>query len=159
MRLPTQVIRFGAPAVGFAYGSVVALTFPRRAAPMWLVWAAFAIAATTAAGALFTYGLNRWRELTGPFTVHVREVIWPVAALVGVSLAGMNVTAFLPGPSHLNVRGGVGSGLGSGLVGMFAILAAIPAAGVMYGMWRVAARGVLPGKTGEQVDLLIALGR
>jgi hypothetical protein len=159
MRQPTQIIRFGAPALGFAYGSVVALTFPHHAAPMWFVWATFAVAATTAAGALFAYGLHRWRELTELSTVHVREVIWPVAALVGVSLAGMNVTAFLPGPSHLNAPGGAGSGLGSGLVGMFAILAAIPAAGVMYGIWRVAARDVLPGKRGEQVYLLLALRR
>jgi len=153
---PAQIIRFGAPAAGLAYGSVVALTFPRHhAAPMWLVWAAFAIAATTAAGAFFAYGLNRWHELVQLSTVDVREVIWPVAALVAVSLALMNVTAFLPGPSHLNA----GSGLGAGLVGMFAILAAIPAAGVMYGIWRAAARELLPGKRGEQVDFLIALRR
>ena len=42
---------------------------------------------------------------------------------------------------------------------MFAILAAIPAAGVMYGIWRAAARELLPGKRGEQVDFLIALRR
>ena len=80
MRWSAQVIRFGAPVVGFAYGSVVALSFHHRAsAPLWLVWAFFAIAATTASGALFTYGLNRWRELTGLSTLRVREVIWPVA--------------------------------------------------------------------------------
>jgi hypothetical protein len=158
MRQPTQIIRFGAPAVGFAYGSIVAITFPHHAAPMWLVWAAFAIAATTAAGALFAYGLSRWRELKELSTVHVREVIWPVTALVVVSLAGMNIPAFIPGPSHLNA-GGAGNGSGSGLVGMFAILAAIPAAGAMYGIWRVAVRDVLPGERGEQLNLLLALRR
>jgi hypothetical protein len=154
MRRSAQVMRFGAPAAGFAYGSVVAVTTPHRdhSAPMWLVWAAFAIAATTAAGALFAYGLNRWRELTALSTVDVREVIWPVAALVGASLALMNVTAFLPGPSHLG-----SNGAGAGLVGTFAIVAAIPAAGAMYGIWRVASRDVLPGTRGEQVYLLLSL--
>lgn len=33
MRQMTQIIRFGAPAAGFMYGSVVAITFPHRAAP------------------------------------------------------------------------------------------------------------------------------
>jgi hypothetical protein len=159
MQQPTKVLRFGAPAVGFAYGSVVAVTTPKHDAPMWLVWAAFAVAATTAAGALFAYGVNRWHELKELSTVYAREVIWPVTALAVVSLALMNVTAFLPGPSHLNLAGGAGSGSGSGLVGMFGILAAIPAAGVMYGIWRVAARDIPPGKRGEGIYLLLALRR
>jgi hypothetical protein len=160
MRWSAQVIRFGAPVVGFAYGSVVVLDFHHRAsASFWLVWAFFAIAATTASGALFTYGLNRWRELTGLSTVRVREVMWPVAALVGVSLTLMNVTIFVSGPPHLNMSNWLANQLGTGLVGMFGIVAAIPGAGAMYGVWRVASRDVLPGTRGEQVDLLLALRR
>jgi hypothetical protein len=126
---------------------------------MWLVWSAFAVSATTAAGALFAYGLSRWQELNHLSPVHWDEVIWPLVAVIGVSLALMNVTAFLPGPSHLNVAGGVGSGLGSGLVGMFAIVAAIPIAAVMYGIWRLAVRDAPTGHKGQQVDLILALRR
>jgi hypothetical protein len=159
VRQPARVVKFGAPVVGFIYGGVVAGTFPGHAAPLWLVWAAFAVAATTAAGALFVYGLGRWRELNHLSAVSVREVVWPVMALVVVSLVLMNLTAFIPGPSHLDVRSLVGSRLGSGLVGMFAILAGIPAAGVMFGMWRVAGTYVPPGKRGGTVDWLFALRR
>ena len=132
---PTRVVRLSAPAVGFIYGTVVALSFPRHAAPLWLVWMAFAVAATTAAGALFAYGLGRWRELNELSTVHVREVILPVAALATVSLILMNIAALAATPSHLSVRGLVGSRLGNGLVGMFAIVAAIPASGVPPDQW------------------------
>ena len=124
-----RVGRFGVPVVGFISGSIVAVAFPRHAAPLWVVWAAFAVAATTAAGLLFTYGLGRWRELNKLSAVQVREVVWPVTALVAISLVLMNVTIFFPRPSHLDMRGPVGSRLGNGLVGMFAILAAVPAAG------------------------------
>jgi len=146
-----QAIRFGAPVVGFIYGGVVSLTFPDRAAPLWLIWGTFAVAATTASGALFAYGLSRWRELKELNEIHVHEVTRPVTALVAGSLLLMNVTVFFPGPSHLNVRGG--------LVGIFAIVAAIPAAGAMYGVWRVAASEVRCGTRGKQVDLLFALRR
>ena len=146
-----QVVRFGAPVLGFAYGSVVTLTFPDRTAPLWLVWTAFAIAASTAAGALCTYGLGRWRDLKELSEIHVHDVRRPVTALVVGSLVLMNVTVFFPGPSHLNLRGG--------LIGMFAIVAAIPAAGVMYGVWHVASSEGRPRTRGGQVELLFALRR
>ena len=152
MRLPPQLIRIGALALGFGTGSIIVIRSPHHTAPMWLVWSAFAIAATTAAGALFAYGLSRWRELKALSAVSVDEVKWPVTLLVGLSLAGMYVTAFLPGPSHLPA-----DGVASGLVGGFAIVAAIPAVGTMYGIWRVGGRGGLPGKRGDQLDLLLAL--
>lgn len=151
------IIRFGAPTVGGLCGGLVAIKY-HQAAPMWLVWAAFAIGASAASGALFAYGWSRWRELTSLTTVSMREVCVPVTALVVLSLAGMNVAAFLSGPTRLNA-GGFGSGAGSGLVGMLAIVAAIPAAGTMYGIWRVAGRHVLRGRKGQQLDLLLALRR
>lgn len=155
MRQSPKVIRFGAPTVGFAYGCVVAWTATsHHAAAMWLVWATFAVAASTASGALFTYGLNRWHELNRLYAVQRHDVGWPVATLVGLSLALMNVTEFLPGPAHSGR-----DGLGATLVGMFAIVAAIPGAGSLFGIWRVASRDVLPGTRGQQVDLLLALRR
>ena len=95
-----QAVKFGLPVLGFIYGSVVSLTFPDRTAPLWLVWMAFAIAASTAAGALCAYGLSRWRELKKLNEIYVHDVRRPVAALVVGSLVLMNVTVFFPGPSH-----------------------------------------------------------
>jgi hypothetical protein len=123
---------------------------------MGLVWAAFAIAATTASGVLFVYGLGRWRALNELSVVNPAEVAGPVTALVVVSIAGMYLPAFLPGPFN---DGGVRDGLGSGLVAMFAILAAVPAAATMFGIWRVADRHVLSGTKGRQLDAIFALRR
>jgi len=67
----------------------------------------------------------------------------------------MNVTVFVSGPSLPNMSSWVANQLGTGLVGMFGIVAAIPGAGAMFGVWRVASRDVLQGTKGEQVDLLL----
>ena len=151
MRLPSLGFRFAAPAAGFGFGCAVALTFPDRDAPLWLVWAPFAIGTATAAGAVFAYGTERWRELQRLRTVGVRDVAWPVTVLVVGSQILSYSTVLLPGPSHASER--------NGLVGTLAILAAIPAAGAMYGVWRVAASDVSPTRQGETVDLLLALRR
>jgi hypothetical protein len=146
------------PTAGFIYGAAVAASFPRYTAALWQVWMPFAIAATTAAGTLLTYGRHRWHDLNELPAVHVRkrDVAWPVTAVLVVSLALMNIGALYPAPSHLSARELVGSRLGSGLVGMFAIVAAIPAAAVMFGLRRVA-NGYDPGKRGELVDVLLTL--
>jgi hypothetical protein len=131
-----------------------------------MTWAVLAIAATTAAGLVFSYGLDRWQELKELCTIPAAlPVIWRVTALAVVSLALMNVPILLPS-AHVTVSGGKGSGLGSGLVGMFAILAAVPAATVMIGMWRAVGGGAPLGTkeqpltlNGDQLSALLELRR
>jgi hypothetical protein len=161
-----RILRFLAPAVGAAFGVTVAFTVGNRTALLWMTWAVLAIAATTAAGLVFSYGLGRWQDLSKLCTIPAKfPVIWPVTALAVVSLALMNVPALLPS-AHVTVSGGKGSGLGSGLVGMFAILAAVPVATVMIGMWRaVGGEAPLGPKDapltmkGDQLNALLELRR
>jgi len=166
VRRSVWLVRILAAPVGFAYGATVAFTVGSRTAPLWMVWAPLAIAATTAAGLMFAYGLGRWHDLGKLCTISVGRVIWPVAALVLGSLALMNVTVLLPGPAHVHASGGVGSGLGDGLVGMFAIVAAVPVAFVMFGMWRAVGSDAplgpkdAPASTkGDQLNVLLVLRR
>ncbi len=166
MRRSVRLVRILAAPVGFAYGATVAFTVGSRTAPLWMVWAALAIAATTAAGLMCAYGLGRWHDLGKLCTISVGQVIWPVTALVVGSLALMNVPVLLPGPAHVNASGGVGSGLGSGLVGMFSIVAAVPVAFVMFGMWRAVGSGAPlgpkdapAGTKGDQLNMLLELRR
>lgn len=164
MRRPVQLVRKLAAPVGFAYGATVAFTVGSRTAPLWMVWAPLAIATTTAAGLMCAYGLGRWHELGKLCTISVGQVKWPVTALVVGSLALMNVTVLLPGPAHVNASGGGGSTLGDGLVGMFVVVAAVPVAFVMFGMWRAVGSDAqlgpkeAPASTkGDQLDILLAL--
>jgi hypothetical protein len=172
------------PVVGFFYGAAVAASFPRHTTPLWQVWMPLAIGATTAGGALLTYGRHRWHDLNKlsaqqapsadqeatqanqeatqanqqatQAAVRVRDVFWPVFGVAVVSLVLMTIGPFYAAPSHLSALGLVGGRLGSGLVGMFAIVAAIPAAGAMFGVRRVA-KGCDPGTQGELVDVLLTL--
>ena len=161
-----RVLRYLAPPVGAACGVTIALAFGNRTAPLWLTWAVLAVAATTAAGLVCSYGLGRWQDLKKLCTIPAKwPVVWPVLALALVSLALMNVPLVLP-PPHVTASGGKGSGWGSGLVGMFAIVAAIPIATVMIGMWR-AVGGEAPlgpkdapsATKGAQLDALLELRR
>jgi hypothetical protein len=146
------VVKYLAPAVGFVYGAAVTLTFPHRAAPWWLVWAAFSVTATTVAGVVFAYGLSLWRELHDvlgrDYTLRARDVALPVTAIVVGSLLVMNVTDFLPGPAHASPR--------SGMVPTFVIAAAVPGACLAYGIRR-AAISCVPGSQGDLTHLLLAL--
>jgi hypothetical protein len=161
-----RILRFLAPPVGAAYGITIAFTTSNRTAPLWMTWAVLAIAATTAAGLVFSYGLGRWQDLSKLCTIPAAfPVIWPVMALALVSLALMNAPVLLP-PAHVTVSGGKGSGLGSGLVGMFAIVAAVPVATVMIGMWRAVSGPAPLGPKdaplimkGDQLNALLELRR
>jgi len=81
---------------GVGVRAAVTLTFPHRAAPWWLVWAAFAVLATTVAGVVFAYGLSLWGELHDvvgdDYKPRKREVALPVTAIVVGSLLVMYVT-------------------------------------------------------------------
>jgi hypothetical protein len=152
VRRSAPVARYVGPAVGLVYGAAVTLTFPQHAAPWWLVWAAFAVLATTVAGVVFAYGLSLWGELHdvlgGDYTLRARQVALPVTAIVVGSLLVMNVTDFLPGPAHASPR--------SAMVPTFAIAGAVPGACVMYGIRRAAISSV-PSSQGDLTDLLLAL--
>ena len=65
----SAVVAFAAPALGFVLGLAVTLTDPDRHAPLWSVWMPLAVALTTAAGAVFAYGLRRWADLRRAFLV------------------------------------------------------------------------------------------
>jgi hypothetical protein len=145
---------FVAALVGFGYGIAVVITFPQRHAPFWIVWMAFAVATATAAGALAGYGRCCWHELTGElkdvYDVRIPQVAGPVAIIAILGLALMVVPPSLAEPAHVIVR--------AWLVPAFALLGAVPAAGVMFGVRR-AASDARPGATGDLVDLLMTLRR
>jgi len=137
---------------GVGVRAAVTLTFPHRAAPWWLVWAAFAVLATTVAGVVFAYGLSLWGELHDvvgdDYKPRKREVALPVTAIVVGSLLVMYVTVLFPGPAHASPR--------SQMVPAFAIAGAVPGACVMYGIRR-AAKSCAPSSHGDLTDLLLAL--
>jgi hypothetical protein len=61
-----RVVRQVLPTLlGFAVGVFFILTSKYRGAPQWETWAVLWIAQTATAGAVFTFGMNRWRELPG----------------------------------------------------------------------------------------------
>src|SRR5215469_14382393 len=83
VRKSDQVIMIVSAVAGFGYGVAVVLTFPQRHAPFWIVWMAFAVATTTAAGGLAGYGRSCWHELNSELDegckVRIRQVAVPVA--------------------------------------------------------------------------------
>jgi hypothetical protein len=144
--------------LGFASGVVVVLTpSAARGAPLWPVWASLAVALTSTAGAVFGYGLARWADLSALRPVRVRDVAVPVAGMLTVAvLAGtaglvLTVTAHRAGTSWQAFRG-------SALVSV-ALLGAVPAVAVMYGIRQVAGGGPSAGTRGEQAGALMALWR
>jgi hypothetical protein len=155
MRRPTQVSLAGparaAPMLGLVLGITLVLTFPNRAAPLWLVWAPLALAVSTAAGAVFAYGLRRWAELVALHPVRVRDVAVPLTAIATFSLLAVNVTDILSGPARGNWRNAV-------LVTL-ALLAGLPAAGVIFGVRYAACSEQLSRTLGGRLALLVALRR
>jgi hypothetical protein len=154
----TYLIRGSAAGLGFVSGVMIVLTpSTARGAPLWPVWASLAIALTSTAGAVFGYGLARWADLSALRPVRVRDVAVPVAGLLAVAvlagLAGLalTVTAHRAGTGWQAFRGWA-------LVSV-ALLGAVPAVAVMYGIRHVAGAGPGAGTRGEQAGALIALRR
>ena len=128
-----------------------------RGAPLWPVWASLAVALTSTAGLVFGYGLARWADLSALCPVRVRDVAVPVAGLLAVAvLAGLTGLA-LTLTAH---RAGTGwqAFRGWALVAV-ALLGAVPAVAVMYGIRRVAGGGPAASTRGEQAGALMALRR
>ena len=91
VRVATQVLP---TLLGIAAGVYFIATSPLRGAPQWEAWAALWIAQIGAAGAVFTFGINRLRELP-------REERPPAAAraaLLVVLVAGAALTIGLVYP-------------------------------------------------------------
>jgi hypothetical protein len=137
------------------FGIVAVLTSPHKDAPLWWIWAPIAIALTTTAGAVFTYGLGRWGDLAELSRRHqvrqvrVRDVAALLAAIVIVTLAADLGSMRLPEPGRANWRA-------VALV-TITLVGGIPVAIVAVGIRRVARDESAPGTEGEQVALLVTL--
>lgn len=138
------------PVLGFVVGVGVVATYPDRDAPLWFVWALLAVALSTAGGAVFAYGRQRWADLCALHRMHVCDVAVPVGIIIVVSLLP-NLALFLRGPEQANWR--------SSLLVTFASLAAVPAAGVAYGVRYAARSESLSRSSGGRLAALIALRR
>jgi lysylphosphatidylglycerol synthetase-like protein (DUF2156 family) len=82
--------------------------------------------------------------------LRIPQVAGPVAIIAILGLALMVLPPSLAEPAHVIVR--------AWLVPAFALLGAVPAAGVMFGVRR-AAGAARPGANGDLVDLLLTLQR
>ncbi len=145
------LVPFVPVGLGFAFGVYFAVTSPYRGELLWWVWAPLVVAFTTAAGAVFPYGIARWTELTGPGEVRVRVrdvAIW-VAPIAVSSLYFLAWSPWLPGPLHFSWR----------LAALTAIplVGGITAAGAMAGIRLAARRQPATGTRGEQAALLVRL--
>ena len=135
-----------APTLGLAAGTWIVLTSPYRDLPGWPVWAAMAVVLSTAAGAVFAYGLERWAELRGLQVVRTRQVARPIAGIV--ALAVLLLVA------QVALTGWTGTWRGAALVAL-ALAGGAPALGAMFGV-RLAARGgrLSPTRGGQAADLI-----
>jgi len=140
------------------FGVMIVLTPSAvRGAQLWAVWASLAVALTCTAGAVFGYGLARWDELSTLRSIRLRDVVVPLAGLLIVAVLGgltsvaLTVMAHQAGTAWSAVRGWA-------LVSV-ALLGAVPAVAVMYGIRRAADSGPAGGTRGEQVGALLALRR
>ncbi len=141
--------------LGVAFGLSFVFTSPLQHAhaPLWPVWASLAVGLTTAAGAVFPYGLDRWdelAELSKRPTVRVRYVATRVAAIAAVTLLVIFLGSW--------VLFGLGSSTWRSVTLLtFTILGSVPAFGVMDGVRRTAGNESALGTKGEQVAVLVTL--
>jgi hypothetical protein len=138
------------PLLGLTLGAGIVSTSPFRGLPGWPAWAALAIALTTAAGAVFVYGLERWAELRELQVIRMRAVLHLIVGIVALSALLM--------AGQVALTGWTGTWRGGALVAV-TLLGGAPALGVMFGV-RLAARGDrLSSTRGGQAADLIALRR
>jgi len=141
-----------APAgLGFAFGLYFVLSSVYLHASLWPVWAPLVVAFTTAAGAVFTYGLDRWDELSRYGKVRMRAVVPRIAAIGAVFFLVVLGSTRFSGPGQSNWRG----------VELAAILSVggVTAVGVMEGVRLAVADDSVPRAGGEQTIVLIRLRR
>lgn len=149
----SEIAGFAAPALGLVVGLVIVRTVSKtdRQMPLWQVWASLGVALSTAAGAVFAYGLRRWADLRALHAPRLAHVAWPVAVIVIGGIAGIYSGSLVLNHHFTYWRGQV--------LGTIAIVLAVPAAGVMFGIWDAASSTSLPASPGERVARLIALRR
>jgi hypothetical protein len=141
--------------LGLVFGILAVITSPHKDAPLWWVWAPIAVALTTTAGAVFTYGLDRWGDLAELSRRHqvrqvrVRDVAGLLVAMVIVTLAADLGSMRLPEPGRANLRG-------VALI-TITVIGGAPGAVVAVGIRQVARDQSAPGNEGEQVALLVTL--
>lgn len=139
-----------APAgLGFAFGLYFVLSSAYLHASLWPVWAPLVVAFTTAAGAVFTYGLDCWDELSKYGKVRVRAVVPRIAVIGAVFFLAVLGSTRLSGPAQSNWRG----------VELTVILSVggVTAVGVMEGIRLAVADNSVPHAGGEQTIVLIRL--
>lgn len=131
--------RFGPAALGLAAGVAIVLTPSEfRQAPVWVVWAALAVALTTTAGAVFGYGLARWAELTALRPMRVRDVAAPISGLAAVALL-LALTSIVVIAAAGQARADWSAMRGWSLT-CIAAVGGIPAITAMYGIRHAAGR-------------------
>lgn len=146
-----------APGLGLVFGILAVITSTHKDAPLWWVWAPIAIALTTTAGAVFTYGLGRWGDLAELSRRHqvrqvrVRDVAALLVAMVIVTLAADLGSMRLPEPGRANWRA-------VALI-TITVVGGAPGAVVAVGIRQVARDESAPDNEGEQVALLVTLRR
>jgi hypothetical protein len=153
-----RLVRGSAAGLGFVLGVTIVLTpSAARGAPLWPVWASLAVALASTAGAVFGYGLARWAELCTLRPMRMRDVIVPVtglltiAVLAGLTGLALTVAAHRTGTGWPAVRGWA--------LMSVALLGAVPAVAVMFGIRYAADSAAAAGTRGEQAGALLALRR
>jgi hypothetical protein len=138
--------------LGLVFGVAFVLTSAYRDAPLWWVWAPLAVALTTAAGAVFLYGLNRWAELARLLkqpTSRVRNALPRVTTVAVLTVLGLLGSTLYSGPAR--------SGWRAVVLLAFTIVGGVPALGVMEAIRHAADHHPTPGTKGEQVALLVRM--
>jgi len=135
--------------LGFVFGLYFVLSSAYLHASLWPVWAPLVVAFTTAAGAVFPYGLDCWAELSKYGKVRVRDVVPRIAVIAAVFLLVLAGSTRLSGPAQSTWRS----------VELVVILAlgGVTAVGVMEGIRLVADDDSAPDTGGKQVVVLIRL--
>src|SRR5919106_1470856 len=144
-----RLIRLAAIGFGLAFGIYFVLPSPYRDAPLWPVWAPLVVAFTTAAGAVFGYGLDRWADLSESHKVRVSNVAARIASIMIGSLLVLLGSTQLPAPVRASWR--------HVLLISILLMGGTPAAGAMEGTRLVARNKSVRGAKGEQVAELVKL--
>ena len=136
-------------AVGAGCGLAIVATVDYREESLWQVWAALAVALTTAAGGVFVYGFDRWKKLSRDAR-RLRVVALPLTLLLGAAIL---TTAYSL------LREDTSGWRGPAIVGL-AIVGTIPAGCTMHAVKRTAHKEPNNVTTnGERTARLIELGR
>ncbi|HEV7656199.1 MAG TPA: hypothetical protein VGP36_15910 [Mycobacteriales bacterium] len=146
----TTAYRWVPIAVGLVFGGWFVATSAYRDQPLWTVWAPLVVALTTAAGVIFGYGVDRWRELTA-LGASAGRTARQVTAAAATALVPLVVSLVLPvTDTRAAVRAAV--------LLTVTVIGGAPAAAVLYRIRSVAV-GRPTGGRGAEAELLLRLRR